>query len=270
MAEHINSLDKTYKGFYPFKLSTTSFIYRDTYAANVRMLGPYLDEIELLMFESRPEESLPTTLEIKELAMLASEYDITYNIHLPTDIHPGAATRNKRDEAVSTLLKMIELTQPLSPSTWTLHLPLDIEPEVDLGAWRDRNGETITRLLGRGVPARRISIETLDYPIERVGEIIDAHDLSVCLDIGHLFVHGFNADAVFSTLGHRTSIIHLHGVENTQDHISLDRLSRQHLNTALGILRTFTGVVSLEVFNLQDLRRSLRFLETAWSRPSHR
>ncbi len=43
---------KSYKGSYQFRLGTTSFIYPDHYLPNVKMLGPYLNEIELLLFES--------------------------------------------------------------------------------------------------------------------------------------------------------------------------------------------------------------------------
>ena len=42
------SLTKSYKGFYPFKLATTSFIYPDDYMPNVKMLGSFFDEIVFL------------------------------------------------------------------------------------------------------------------------------------------------------------------------------------------------------------------------------
>ena len=53
------ALPKSYKGIFPFKIGTTSFIYPDGYVQNVKMLAPYLDEIELILFESAPG-SLPT------------------------------------------------------------------------------------------------------------------------------------------------------------------------------------------------------------------
>ncbi|MBT8357208.1 MAG: sugar phosphate isomerase/epimerase, partial [Desulfobacterales bacterium] len=78
-------MPKSYKGAYPFKLGTTSFIYQDDYIPNVKMLGPYIDEIELLLFESKPS-SLPNKKEIDELSLLSKEFDLSYNIHLPIDI----------------------------------------------------------------------------------------------------------------------------------------------------------------------------------------
>ena len=57
-------LSKSYKGRFPFTLATTSFIYPDDYVPNVRRLGPYLDEIELLCYESA---HLPARGTIEEL-----------------------------------------------------------------------------------------------------------------------------------------------------------------------------------------------------------
>jgi hypothetical protein len=44
------ALNKSYKGLFPFNIGTTSFIYPDDYVPNVKMLGPYLGNIELLLF----------------------------------------------------------------------------------------------------------------------------------------------------------------------------------------------------------------------------
>jgi hypothetical protein len=79
------ALPKSYKGVYPFKIGTTSFIYPASYTQNVTMLAPYVDEIELLLFESAPD-SLPSIHEIKKLLSLSKEFDLTYNVHLPIDI----------------------------------------------------------------------------------------------------------------------------------------------------------------------------------------
>ena len=94
------SLARSYKGIFPFKLGTTSFIYPDDYIPNVKMLGPYLDEIELLLFESLPADSLPTSGVIRELSELAGEHDVTYNIHLPTDVSISATQPQKQQQAV--------------------------------------------------------------------------------------------------------------------------------------------------------------------------
>ena len=70
------SLAKSYKGLYPFRLGTTSFIYPDQYVPNVKSVGPFVDEIELLLFESGPVESLLPKPVIEDLVDLSRELTI--------------------------------------------------------------------------------------------------------------------------------------------------------------------------------------------------
>ena len=116
-------LDKSYKRVYPFALSTTSFIYPDDYIPNVKALGPYFDEIELLLFESNDIESLFSEPVVDELICLAKNLNIGYNIHLPTDISISAQDVRLQQAAVDSYKKTIERMLPLAPSTFCLHVP---------------------------------------------------------------------------------------------------------------------------------------------------
>ena len=77
-------------------------------------------------------------------------------------------------------------------------------------------------------------------------------------------VHGYDIQKVFNKYAHRTSIIHLHGVENGRDHTTLERLSEKFIEPVLTILKSFTGIVSLEIFSFENLNSSLKFLENHW------
>ncbi len=258
-------LPKSYKGLYPFKIGTTSYIYPAGYAQNVKMLAPYVDEIELLLFESALD-SLPSTHEIKKLLLLSKEFDLTYNVHLPTDISLSDPEPSIRHTTVETLKRVMNLTSSLSPSTYTLHLSYDekgFETE-HIKNWRERLYSSVKQFMATGINSRMISIETLTYPIEWVEEILIDFNLSVCIDLGHLMVFGFDMETVFNRYCNRTSIIHLHGVENHKDHLSLDRLSKEKSKIVRGILKQFNGVVSLEVFSYPHLKNSLTFLEKLW------
>ena len=166
-------LPKSYKGTYPFRLGTTSFIYPDHYAPNVKHLGPYLDEIELLMFESAMPESLPGEEEIKELARLAEKTLMLPIMFIcPRMSVLAIRIREKRRVAVDTIKKVMDLTEVLSPSTCTLHLSYE-RPSRDsesVADWQRLVHESVGRLMENGVPGRLISIETLDYPF-RLGKI---------------------------------------------------------------------------------------------------
>lgn len=265
----IQILPKSYKGVYPFKLGTTSFIYQDDYVPNVKMLGPYLDEIELLFFESKPG-CLPKKKEIDELSILSKEFDLTYNIHLPTDIYFSHKDPSVRQHAVETILRVLDLVSPLTFSTCTLHLSCDeaSREEENLKRWQELTCETIKQLINYGVKAEEISIETLDYPFKWVEDIVRDYKFTICMDIGHLIICGVDINKFYNSYCGNISIIHLHGVENVRDHLSLDRLPEKRAGEIIEILKKFTKVVSLEVFSYDDLTTSLQFLEKSWNESS--
>ncbi len=258
------ALSKSYKRKYPFKLGTTSFIYPDDYIPNVKMLGPYLDEIELLLFESLPPEALPSKATITELSRLAAAYDLSYNIHLPTDISISDEKPKNQQQAVDTLLSVIELTSPLAPTVYTLHIPFSRQPyERDaIKRWQGPVIKNLEKILAAGIAAESIAIENLDYRFDLLNDVLDELNLSVCLDIGHLIANEYDFNTIFNHYVDRTAIIHLHGVQSGHDHLALNKLADQFIQPLMSILKRFTGIVSIEVFALEDLKLSLAFLET--------
>ena len=108
----------------------------------------------------------------------------------------------------------MDLTASLSPTTYTLHLPyeeIDIENER-IKRWKERMlAMVLEALCTSGINSRIISIETLNYPLEWVEEILIDFNLSVCMDLGHLILYGLDMKDVFDMYKNRTSIIHLHG-----------------------------------------------------------
>lgn len=250
---------------FPFKIGTTSFIYPDSYVQNVKMLAPYLDEIELIFFESTPN-SLPSKQDIKELFSLASEHNLSFNIHLPLDISLSSHDISIRHLATDTIIQIIDLTAILSPSTFTLHLECEKADKMTEPThhWQNRIYSSIHKLISSGIDGKEISVETLNYPLEWVEEILIDFNLSVCMDFGHLILYGFDMKYIFDRYKNRTSIIHLHGANERRDHQALDFLSKSNLKTILEMLKSFRGIVSIEVFSFDHLEASLKYLESFW------
>lgn len=260
-------LEHPCRQLFPFILACPSFVYPAGYLDNVRLLAGFVDEIQLLFFESRPTKRLPSTRLIRELANLADTTDITYNVHLPTDIflgHPDPLERRRSTDAVQQIL---DRCGPLAPSTFTLHLnrnPDDIKG-VPVSTWQEMMTDSLAKILRRFPESRRISVETLDYPFEQVAPVVTGLNLSVCMDMGHLMVHGVDLCGFFAVWESRITIIHLHGVDQARDHLPLNRLSQLHMHRVLDILRTFSGVVSLEVYSQPALDASLaHLLDQRW------
>ncbi|MGD9417193.1 MAG: cobamide remodeling phosphodiesterase CbiR [Desulfobacterales bacterium] len=268
------ALNKSYKGLFPFNIGTTSFIYPDDYVPNVKMLGPYLENIELLLFESYHTDALPSKNVITELAYLAADFNLTYNVHLPTDISISSRDPGHQNRAIDTILNVIERVTPLVPTTLTLHVPYDensFEPET-VKSWQERVVKSLGTILDNGIPGRQFSVENLDYPFEILAPIIAELDLAVCLDCGHLILHGDDLQAFFNTYSANTTIIHLYGVAQNLNgdahnhfHGPLDDLSQKLIAPFVELLAEFKGEVSVEVFSLEHLEASLKLLEKCWN-----
>lgn len=244
---------------YPFRLGTTSFIYPDDYVTNVQHLAPLVDEIELLFFES---QHLPPSREIARLADMASERCISYNVHLPMDLDMAGETADVRRRSIDAAARAIDRVTPLSPTTHTLHLTFnrsDTSASV-VRDWQDLATESASDLLRIcDVPARNISIETLDYDPRWLYPIVERLDLAICVDVGHVMRYGFNLRQVFDLFADRTTILHLHGVAAGRDHLALTHLSPYHHDAIASYLIDFKGSASIEVFDRKRLMASLAY-----------
>ncbi len=257
-----------------FKLGTTSFIFPDHVIPNVKKLGRFFDEIEILCFESQPKEVLPSNEDVKTLLYLSRKWDVSYNIHLPLDVSLTSESLSKRQTACDTILKVMDLFAPLNPTTYTLHLDLGLELKKDmknqtgLKNWRKIARHSLGSIVSKISRPDIISIETLDYPFFLIDSLVEELDLSVCLDVGHQIKYGYDLLETYEKHLSRVSIIHLHGVafleQKIKDHTSLDQLPEQYFRQIQTVLEKFSGVVSLEVFNLENLNRSLSFLSKAY------
>jgi len=254
----------------PFRLGTTSFIYPDHIIPNVRKIGGFFDEIELLVFESMPKGVLPTREDIRVLAQLSGELDLSYNIHLPTDISLTDISASQQARAVDTLLEVMALFAPLNPTTHTLHLSMDKAITTgDLALWEERAHRGLELLVPLLLDPGKISLETLWYSPAYLQPLVTDFDLCVCIDAGHHFKYGHDLRTTFELFPGKIPVVHLHGVDFSgpapKDHTRLDRLPDELFATTFQLLSTYEGVVSLEVFNRDNLNRSLEKLATVFN-----
>jgi sugar phosphate isomerase/epimerase len=258
---------KSYKGLFPFKLGTTSYIYPEPILPNVARLAPFFDEIELVLFESSGEDNLPDEELIRDLKALSADTGVGFNVHLPMDVYLGDQRRAVRSEGVRTVRKFIERTSGLSPSLYTLHFSLKDEKDheaLDLTLWKNDVRKSAEEILKCGVLPSLISIETLGYPYEWIEEIVRTFGFSTCLDLGHLLNKGLDLKDYLDRYLAQTTVIHLHGLQDGVDHLGIDRLAGETIELVFSYLRRFTGVLSIEVFAFDDLNNSLRVLEEKW------
>ncbi|MDR3568577.1 MAG: cobamide remodeling phosphodiesterase CbiR [Syntrophobacteraceae bacterium] len=248
------------KGCFPFRLATTSYILPDEILPNVEFLGQYLDEIELVFFESGSVTNLPTAGEVREMARVATDRSLTYNVHLPADLFLGDPDRALRRKFCETALSFYERTLPLSPSCHVLHLDSrrgDKTVEKDVSAWGERISESLAFLQSKGMELEAVAVENLEYPLQRILPFVHGFNLSICLDIGHLLRYGHDILEQTTLLSEKIKMVHLHGVDNGKDHRGLHNIADAQWRTIRRFLHGYRGGLSVEVFSLEDLAASL-------------
>ncbi len=259
MTDNELQLPASCRGRYPFRLGTTSFIIPDDYLPNVRRLAPWFDEIELLFFEAGPDD--PGL--VSALAQVRQELGVGYNVHLPVDLSLCDESPVVRRQAAARMARIIRSFAPLEASTATLHLglPQGQRGLTALRCWQDHAREAMGRILEFSrLDGRKISIETLDYPLAWLEAVIEDLDLGVCLDFGHLALAGVDWTSSYRRWAPRCDILHLHAAAGGRDHQPLDCLSPEDGEVVREILSVFTGTVSLEVFSLPALQRSVGWM----------
>ncbi|NCC65869.1 MAG: sugar phosphate isomerase/epimerase, partial [Spirochaetia bacterium] len=207
------------------RVGTTSYILPDDILPNVHFLKDKVDDIELVLFESGDMSNLPTKETIKALKDIGSESDLSYTIHFPLDIFPGSDSRRERTAFVDTLHRIIDLCMDLDPFGYVLHLTPQKYgqlPAKNVDRWLDNLESSLQHFFETtSLDSRMLCAETLSYPFALVQPLVDQFDLSVTLDIGHVWLMGYDAEQAVHSLLDRTRICHLHGVANNHDHLSL-------------------------------------------------
>jgi len=97
-------------------------------------------------------------------------------------------------------------------------------------------------------------VENLEnYPPEHFLPLLDETPVSLCLDVGHLWLNG--RDPVWLIQQHlaRVQVLHLHGI-GERDHQSLCHQGIGAVAPILELLsaQAYEGVVTLEVFSRED------------------
>lgn len=258
------------KGRFPFRLGTSSYIIEADLLPNITWLAPWIDDVELVLFETPGQHNIPSPADIKLMRSLASDQALTYTVHLLCDIDLGSADRSGQLQARDQHKKIMDICRELDPFAYILHLhgPKGGPPPLDdLRGWQERTKDSLLAILGRDYAPSELCVENLGYDFALLKPIIDDLGLSVCLDVGHLLLNNLDVVAFCGQWLARSRVIHLHGLTQGVDHISLKHLPPDLLASLLRQLTAFgerQRVLTMEIFNKEDFSSSLCALEQAW------
>jgi sugar phosphate isomerase/epimerase len=258
------------KGSFPFRLGTTSYILPAPIIPNLRFLAPYVDEVELVLFESEGAGNLPSPKEVRQMDSIAREHHLGYIVHLPTDLYLGDPEPWVRDRSKETILRFYRRTEELSPRAYVLHLERkrpDGSTAGDFESWMGRVLGSLEKLAREGVELQLLALENLDYGVNLLAKIAMETGTGLCIDVGHLLRYGFSLREELDPFLPRCNVLHIHGVMEQVDHRGLDAIEEGPWKKIWKGLLGFSGSVCVEVFSLEDLRRSMERIrgEAPWT-----
>ncbi len=236
----------------PFRLGSTSYVWPDDILPNVRHLGPWVDDVELVLFEVADASNLPDPATVAALNDLARRHDLTYTVHLPLDLTLSEPA--SLDKAA----KVIARTRDLSPWAYVLHLDgraVEGRPAAEtLARWRQDARRLLRATAAMVGDAGRLCIENLEnYAPEAFLPLLDDLPVGLCVDVGHLWLTGRDPLPFLEAHLDRTRVIHLHGI-GERDHQALTHQGAERIAPVLHRLAAwgYRGVLTLEVFNRED------------------
>ena len=264
-------------GRLPFRLGTSSYIIPADILPNVDFLKDKVDDIELVLFESKELSNIPSSEVVRKLQEYADVWNLTYTVHLPYDVKAASYDEDERRHAVDTWIRVIKATCSLPVHGFIVHLEPEryrdengrpcLDPADDIKKWEDRMKLSMTELREGTrdlVDPSLLCIETLSYNIMPFVPAILGSGFSLTLDVGHLWLNGCYSASYVKALLPYTRIIHLHGVRGLKDHQALTVNDKGQLSEFLSLLGQYRGldlVVTLEIFSEEDLKDSLSLLD---------
>lgn len=253
----------------PFRLGATSYVIAGDLAENLRYLAPLVDDMQLLLFDTGEWSNMPTRREVDELRRISRDLGITASVHLPTSIELGSPDAHIRRASRELFARTADLTLPLEPAGYALHYATYPIPTGEVDAWIERESEELSSLLPMLPSPRLLALENVDLNFDITARLVVEHDLSVCIDIGHLVKEGVPKDEFVSAWRDRCPMMHIHSaVPHTSDHMSLAQMPDDEIDHDIELIRSLGRdvVVTMEVFEQEDFLSSLDAMARAAER----
>ncbi len=257
---------------------------RNVRLAAIRRLvqGYRLQSIELTLDLATIYPRLFHTGFYSSVASLQQELGFLCTVHLPfLWVDPTSLNESIWQASLASIHQAVERTSAIDVYAYVLHLwgfttmqiaahLLDFtQRRLILDALLAQADRSLGEILERVEP-RRLCIENLEDPLfELALPLIEKHDTSICLDVGHLAVQGGSILDFLGRHADRIREIHLHdanpgsplGSQPIRDHLALGT-GQVEVNVLLHQLAQigFCGPVILELNSQADLEESLRRL----------
>ncbi len=240
------------------RIGAVSCTYNTSLVDNVRRLAPYVDDIELILYEFDKDSNYPGPGEIAELKELAANYDLTYTVHLPSELGPHRVDLEWGRAAIDRWRRTIEASLALEPKAYIWHWEGEQwgwQPSADLERWLTCTLEIAESFLKcHLVASELLCVENLSYDYRLIAPHVEELGLSRCFDVGHAWATRRFSSSYLRECVAQARVFHLHGVSSGKDHIALQPENGADLHEFVKNLILCQGepIVTLEVFSWKD------------------
>lgn len=258
-----------------FKFGAPSMVYGKDVVKNAALLskcGNCLRFIEIVLFHTPDLHNIPTIRELQFLKEIQNRTHTAYTVHLPASLEIASNLREVREKSIRMIIDIWYKTSILQPAYYILHIPITPPTLVSVpgqylksGAsqawddWTSRAMESLRRIRESVGDISALLLENINYSPKFLQPFFDADYGGFCLDIGHLLLGDEHVPEVLEHFRDQIMEIHLHGVKDYTEHLSLDVLPRDQVAEWLSCLHQwkYQGLINLEVFSPEDLKTSL-------------
>lgn len=212
---------------------------------NVRFLAPFVDDIELIVYEYDGGDNYPTSAELVEMADLAKRFNFGYTVHLPSSLTAHHLDKAWQARALREWRRAVEVLSCLQPRAYIWHWESEQfswRPATNLEAWLNFTEQTAEKFLDFNlVSPELLCVENLSYDYALIWPLVQQLGLSVCLDVGHAWKSYGGLLPFMSEVWPKVGAIHLHGLstKSGHDHLGLQPENRDNLRQFIDELLNF-------------------------------
>jgi hypothetical protein len=221
------------------KIATTSFIIKDNRINNIKFIKKFIDNIELLYFEGKKTQDLPTAKEINYI----KKSPLNYSVHLPKNTY----NIDKIEKFMAIFSDIKNITSFIS------HL--------------NYNKTNIKKLHDLQKKYKKdILIENITPTLQEAKNFIH-NGINISFDVGHVLPYCNNFSIMNFLYIHKSFIkyLHIYGSLDGKKHQSLKYMNPSLLMSLLKFATKNDTIMCIEVFNLKDFIESIDIINNLYN-----
>ena len=242
-----------------FRIGAPSYLYPTGYVENVSKLIEFVDDIQILLFDSRKDDPLFRNDTIMTLDYLKSYSDISYTVHMQTK----PSLFKEFDKRLENSIYAIEKLNQLNIKSYTFHY--DLPAGKLFSKLSDEELKCIDEIyinffnaIKEKFPDINISLENTGTPLSHLDKVVESTGISYCIDIGHLLFRGFNIDEIKSRID-KASVVHFHGINKFKGK-EKDHMEVKYDKKIFRYLEKFEGILTIENYHPALFDKSIRII----------